>query len=132
MWDQVILFRFCFLHSYPQSGTCLCGWRIFQTCISSWRSKMTIIKQTKYYPHSSANGGKAFFSAWNGVKRGKNFEIFSQRYSRKSAGEYLCTFYILNIKSPSDIQAEVFYYLLLSSDSNVKQLLLPIDQELLK
>lgn len=152
--------------------------------------QMYIIKQPKYYPHISPDGGKAYFGAWNGLKGGKNFEIFSQKYSgkiqnersastlkdsprgeqwrtkpiylnsckiedreaqypgeyllrvnykdriiytiRKSADEYLCTFYILNIKSPSDIQAEVFYYLLLSSDSNVKQLLLPIDQELLK
>lgn len=52
---------------------------------------------------------------------------------RKSGDDYLCTFYILyvNPKDSTDVRAETVYYLLLSSDSKVKQLLLPVDRELL-
>lgn len=51
---------------------------------------------------------------------------------RKSGDEYLCTFYTLcfGSESSTDFGVGESYYLLLSSDSKVKQLLLPIDKEL--
>ncbi len=52
---------------------------------------------------------------------------------RKSGDEYLCTFYTLffDCENPTDLGVGESYYLLLLSDSKVKQLLLPIDKELL-
>ncbi len=52
---------------------------------------------------------------------------------RKSGDEYLCTFYTIcfDCENPTDLGVGESYYLLLSSDSRVKQLLLPIDKELL-
>lgn len=155
--------------------------------------QLHIISTPKYHPgNSPEDGGKAYFGAWNGGKKGKDFKKFIKSYSpvicndvpastlkdsakvattwrtggtfgncfriddiescypgeyflradyenkiiytiRKSGNEYLCTFYILfvNPNDSTDVRAETVYYLLLSSDSNIKQLLLPIDRELL-
>ncbi len=151
-----------------------------------------VFADPNYLPAQSADGGRAYFGAWNGVNEGKDFLIFVRAYSaiiknersattlensernsnwrtrtyfaeypdkleniesrysgeyilrvdyenkiiytiRKSGDEYLCTFYTLcfGCENPTDLGVGEGYYLLLSSDSKVKQLLLPIDKELL-
>lgn len=53
---------------------------------------------------------------------------------RKSGNEYLCTFYLVHVDSSSrsGVKGIVDYHFLISSDSDVIKLLLPIDRELLE
>lgn len=44
------------------------------------QSQMAILNNPAYFPTCSNDGGIAYFSAWNGINGGKDFEMFLKRY----------------------------------------------------
>ncbi|MBQ6143202.1 MAG: hypothetical protein IJI84_01755 [Clostridia bacterium] len=58
------------------------------------QSQLAVLNNPIYFPIYSNDGGIAYFSAWNGINGGKDFEMFLKRYegiieNEKSANELL-------------------------------------------
>ena len=49
--------------------------------------QMQIITESKHLPWVSADGGKAYFNAWNGMGKGKDFEFFLEECKEKIENE---------------------------------------------
>ena len=49
--------------------------------------QMQIILDGKHLPWVSADGGKAYFNAWNGIGKGKDFELFFEECKEKIENE---------------------------------------------
>lgn len=73
--------------SYAESGC------IFSKPVDSSESSVISREQTqilinpRFLPWNSSDGGKAYFSAWNGLENGKDFRLFLEECSEKIENE---------------------------------------------